>query len=220
MPDLYWHGRDLSSLDFAALPPHYVLRPTIGHSSEGIFVMADGVSLLDGRAYSDSELKRRLAEIVVGDPRVDILVEEFVKTEDGEYRLPTDYKLQMFGGKVGGIGAMRRLSRHEVRKRYYTESWEPFSEPINVPSAQKPLDDIVAPPKCLPEIIADAKRLSKAYGIYVRVDFYATDKGSVFGEFSPTPAVGRDFSDFASDHFLALWHEAYPGSSPVQKTSV
>ncbi|CAN5800780.1 hypothetical protein BH24DEI2_BH24DEI2_06580 [soil metagenome] len=210
VPDLYWHGRGVANLDFATLPSHYVVRPTLGHSSKGIFVMADGTNLLDGNAYSENELKKQLAEIATQDPRVTILLEEFVKSEDGEYRLPTDYKLLMFDGRVGAVGAIRRLSRKNVKKRYYTESWGQFSEPIIVPTADKVRDDIVAPPRCLPDILVDAKRLSKAYGTFVRLDFYATDRGSVFGEFTPTPALGRNFTDFASRHFLELWEEAYP----------
>ncbi len=138
MPDLYWHGRDLSTLDFASLPPHYVLRPTLGHSSKDVFVMAEGVNLMNGRVYREQELKKQLAKIIAQDPGISILVEEFVRSEDGRYRLPTDYKLQMFGGKVGSVGAMRRLSRHTTKKRSYTETWEPLSEPINVPTAQDP----------------------------------------------------------------------------------
>ena len=138
MPDLYWHGRDLSTLDFASLPPHYVLRPTLGHSSKDVFVMAEGVNLMDERVYCEQELKKQLAKIIAQDPGISILVEEFVRSEDGRYRLPTDYKLQMFGGKVGSVEAMRRLSRHTTKKRSYTETWEPLSEPINVPTAQDP----------------------------------------------------------------------------------
>jgi hypothetical protein len=39
-----------------------------------------------------------------------------------------------------------------------------------------------------------AVRFSKAYEIFCRVDFYATDKGAVFGEFTPIPAVGKGFT--------------------------
>jgi hypothetical protein len=42
-----------------------------------------------------------------------------------------------------------------------------------------------APPACLQEMISCAKKLSKAYEIFVRVDFYATDKGAVFGNSPP-----------------------------------
>jgi hypothetical protein len=50
-----------------------------------------------------------------------------------------------------------------------------------------PLGEVQRPPKCLSEMIEYARRLSKAYEIFCRIDFYATDKGAVFGEFTPTP---------------------------------
>ena len=165
VPELYWHGRDLAAFDFAKLPSHYVLRPTIGHSSKNIFVMADGVNLMDGRAYSHNKVKRHLTEVLARDPNVSLLIEEFVKGENGRQGLPTDYKLVMFDGKVGAVGAIRRLSRKDIKKRYYTETWNQFAEPIIIATAEKVRDDIAPPPRCLPDIIADAKRLSKAYGI-------------------------------------------------------
>ena len=210
VPDLYWHGKDVTTLDVASLPSHYVARPTVGHSAGGVFVMAEGVNLMDGRAYSESDLKKRLARLVRKDARVTILVEELLKDEEGRYGLATDYKLLMFGRTVGAIGAIRRLSGEAVTKRYYTESWGQFDEPIIVPIAGKARDHVVDPPLCLPDIVADAKRLGEAYEAFVRLDFYATDKGSVFGEFTPTPSLGNNFTDFASRHLLALWAEAYP----------
>ena len=162
VPDLYWHGRDVATLDFANLPSHYVIRPTIGHSTGGIFVMAAGVNLFDGRVYSADELRRQLTKIVSRDPRVSILVEEFIKSEDGQYRLPTDYKLMMFDEKVGAINVIKRFSRRDMRRRYYTETWGQFSEPMMTSAAGKARDDIIEPPKCLLDIIEDAKRLSKA----------------------------------------------------------
>ena len=219
VPDLYWHGRNVAALDVAALPSHYVIRPTIGHSTGGVFVMADGRNLLDGRTYSPDKLKRHLAQTVAGDPRVSLLVEEFMKSEDGRYRLPTDYKLLMFGDKVGAVGVIRRRSRKEVKMRFYPENWEPFSEPITLATVRKGLDDLTEPPACLAEIIEDAKRLSRAYGTFIRLDFYATAKGSVFGEFSPTPDRGKNISAFGSRYLLELWDEAYPEPSFERKVS-
>ena len=169
--------------------------------------MAEGVNLFDKRAYNEKELKRQLTKFIAKNPRAHILVEEFVRSEDGQYRLPTDYKLLMFDGKVGAVVAIKRQSAKEGRHRFYTGNWECFDDPM---STVCPLDSFTEPPNCLPEIIETARRLSRAYGTFVRLDFYATEKGCVFGEFTPTPALGRGFTDYASQYFLELWEEAYP----------
>ena len=38
-----------------------------------------------------------------------VLVEEFIKTETGEYELPIEYKCHVFGETVGAIEVIRRL---------------------------------------------------------------------------------------------------------------
>jgi hypothetical protein len=45
---------------------------------------------------------------------------------------------------------------------------------------------------------------------YVRIDFYASRVGCVFGEFSPTPAKGNFFSPFADRYFERIWRETFP----------
>jgi hypothetical protein len=48
------------------------------------------------------------------------------------------------------------------------------------------------------------------HGTYVRVDLYATDRGCVFGEFSPTPTRGEDHSAFGEELLYSLWRSALP----------
>ena len=43
--------------------------------------------------------------------------------------------------------------------------------------------------------------------IFVRIDFYATDKGAVFGEFTPTPFRGLFFTPHADKLFIPLWDQ-------------
>lgn len=61
------------------------------------------------------------------------------------------------------------------------------------------------PPVCLPEIIEQAITLSKTYELFVRIDFYATDNGAVFGEFTPTPGLGYGFTPFADKLLTSYW---------------
>lgn len=207
VPDLYWHGRDLRELDFRNLPSHYVVRSAIGHSSKGVFVMAEGVNLLDTKAYSEAELKKVLARVVEENPATLLLVEEFVKTESGQYQLPVEYKVHTFNDHIAGIYVVRRKTVKQAKHRFYTAEWKPFSE---VMMRTHPLDDLTNPPKCLEEMLAFARTLGKAYGAFVRIDFYATDKGCVFSEFTPTPTLGRGYTPYASQYFLKLWQETYP----------
>lgn len=207
VPDLYWHGRNIQELDFQNLPSHYVIRSAIGHSGKNIFVMAEGVNLLDKKEYTEAELRKALSRIIDDNPSTLLLVEEFLKTESGEYQLPVEYKIHTFNDRIAGIYVVRRETLKQAKHRFYTADWEPFSElMIRI----HPLDELMSPPNCLEEMLTYARTLGKAYNAFVRIDFYATDKGCVFGEFTPTPTLGMAYTPYASQYFMKLWQETYP----------
>lgn len=200
---LYWKGKDLSTLDIDALPEHYVIRPTIGHSCNLVFLMENGLNLMDSKYYSNKELLAILQEALSENPYQEFLVEEFVRTERGEYRIPKDYKVYTFNGAIARIEVINRLSPSKGSTSLYTENWEQV-ENLSSKYEQAPYEE---PPECIEELKSYAKTLSKAYEIFVRIDFYATDKGAVFGEFTPTPGLGKIFSPGAEEMFVKYWDE-------------
>lgn len=205
VPTLYWFGRKVSSLPFASLPDYYVMKPNLGFSRNGVYVMAGGRELLSQGAYTEKQLKDQLWQLTGGIFGLPILVEEFVTTEDGEYQLPVEYKCHVFGETVGAIQVIQRSGDPQhTRQRFYTAQWKLFEDQMwpNLPPGT-----YIDPPQCLEEMLTLAKKLGKAYGAYVRVDFYASEKGCVFGEFSSTPARGRGFTTYADDYFGTLWQE-------------
>jgi hypothetical protein len=54
-------------------------------------------------------------------------------------------------------------------------------------------------------MLTQVKSLSKEYGIFCRIDFYATPKGPVFGEFTPTPFKGKYFTVRGEKLFIHYW---------------
>jgi hypothetical protein len=200
---LYWKGREVSEINFNALPAHYVIRPTIGHSCNLVFLMVDGVNLMDQRKYTPQEIIVKLSQVLELNPHYEFLIEEFVKTEAGEYKIPKDYKMYMFNGEIARIEVINRLSPTEGFTSYYDENWNRM-ESKGVKYAQTSYNE--EPPQCLNEIIQNARTLSKAYEIFVRIDFYATNKGAVFGEFTPTPGYGNYFTPAADKMFTEYWN--------------
>ena len=83
----------------------------------------------------------------------------------------------------------------------------PFDERINTSNLEAAPRD---PPLCLSEMVACVRRLGAAYETYVRVDMYASDRGCVFGEFSSTPAEGRNFTPFGNRYLGELWERTFP----------
>ena len=87
--------------------------------------------------------------------------------------------------------------------RAYDENWNVITD-LGTDFPQGPYQ---SPPACLEKMKMHAKELSKAYEIYVRIDFYATDKGAVFGEFTPTPSAGNYYTLEADKLLVKYWNK-------------
>ncbi len=199
--DLYWKGRDINTLQFDNLPEHYVIRPTIGHSSASVFLMNDSVNLMNGITYSKEDIKEALIKALNENESLEFLFEEFLRTESGVYKIPDDYKFYMFNGEVASVQVINRLGPSKGFTTCYNENWQ-VMENVNT---YYPKGEHQQPPECFQEMLQKVKELSKAYEIFVRIDFYATDKGAVFGEFTPTPFSGSYFTPKAEKFFSTYW---------------
>jgi len=200
--NLYWKGRNVDTIEFDKLPQHYVIRPTIGHSCNLVFLMADTVNLLDKKKYSFENLKTILSKALDENPYLEFLIEEFVKTERGAYTIPYDYKFFTFNGEIAIIEVINRLGPNEGSSRCYDENWNTVG---NISKKKYPEAAWQQPPDCFNEMIEQVKRLSKTYEIFVRIDFYATDKGAVFGEFTPTPGSAKYLTSKVEKMFIRYW---------------
>jgi hypothetical protein len=201
VPNLFWRGRDIDKVNFDFLPENYVIRPTIGHSCQSVFLMNKNLNLFDNKTYSLDQLKMTLNDSLSQNQRLEYLIEEFLPNENGEHKILKDYKIFTFNGRIAAILQINRISPKEGFQSCYTEDWQPL-EPLVSTYPKGPYE---YPPECLPEMIAGAKKLSKTYKTFVRVDFYASIFGAVFGEFSPTPILGNGSTRFANKLFISYW---------------
>jgi hypothetical protein len=135
------------------------------------------------------------------------LVEEFVRSEDGGYRLPTEYKFHTFGDTIAAIEISERIHRGRRATAQLNPEWKLLPTPIHTKGLPA---GAVAPPRCAEEMAACVKRLGRAFGTYVRVDYYASDQGPVFSEFSSMPMNGLYFTPFADEHLGRLWDAVCP----------
>lgn len=207
--DLYWKGRDVENINFSSLPAHYVIRPARGCGSIGVFVMQHGVNLFDKKTYSPQQIVRALQQQVNKNPEQFMLVEEFLQNEDGEYKILDDYKFFCFNGKIASVGVINRLGPETGFVNYFDEHWNPM-ESIATPYPY-PIRPGQKKPKCFDEMVEQVKMLSKLYRIFVRLDFYATSKGAVFGEFTPTPNLGLGYTKYGHNLLVNYWDKYCKG---------
>lgn len=206
VPEIYWQGNDVSKLQAQNLPDKYVIKPTIGAGSKLVFLMDGAMNLMDQQNYTFETILAKLDDAAQHDSRLEFLVQEFLKTEKGEYKIPDDYKIYLFNGEIACIQLINRLSPKKGFNTFYDEDWNQIKE-INTYYAKGAYQQ---PPVCLSEMLDQARTLSKVYGIFVRIDFYATDKGAVFGEFTPTPFMGKSFSPAGEQMLLNYWDKYCP----------
>jgi hypothetical protein len=205
--ELYWKGADVENINFAKLPPYYVIRPTIGHSCNNVFVMDNGQNLFDKKYYSGEEIRAILKTEIDKNPDLEFLVEEFLENEEGQHTILTDYKFYCFNGEIACLYVINRLSPKSGYGTFYDEHWNQLEKvQFNYP----PSFDQKAP-TCFEEMVATAKSLSSLYGIFVRIDLYATKRGCVFGEFTPTPSMGMNFTSYGRKLMINYWDKYCKG---------
>jgi hypothetical protein len=211
LPELYWRGSDRSKAPIESLPSQFVVRPVFGSGRRGVLVVAEGRELLRDEPASRSEIRDKLPRSGPLQRRLPFLLEEFVRSEDGRHVLPIEYKCHTFRDTVAAVQVTERISPKIGKHRFYTAAWEPFSDPMNVDIP--PNEELMGPPGCLDQIQALAVKLGSELGTYARIDFFATDRGCVFCEFSSIPEGGHGFTPYCDELFGALWAEKFPDAT-------
>ena len=212
VPELYWSGGPFARPPLESLPDHFVVRPVRGAARRGVLVVSGGRELLRQESATESELRRQLSRLRRLRYPATILIEEFVRDDDRGYRLPLEYKCHVFAESVAAIEVIERTGFQTGTKRWYTPGWEPFPDPMHVGLPQAEIRD---PPACLEEMLRQASTLGAQLQTYMRIDFFATDRGCVFNEFSSLPGGGLDFTPYCDDLFGALWAERFPDADLI-----
>jgi hypothetical protein len=207
VPALYWHGRHVAELPIESLPDCYVIRPVIGSASERVYTVIDGHELMSDTRLAKTELRDRLVAECGEVTTQPILVEEFVHSAGRPGALPREYKFHAFGERIAAIEAQDRAGRKPKMQRQFDADWRPLPQPIH---SRVPFGGVFDPPASLDEMIRCVRRLGVAFGTYVRVDYYDTDRGPVFSEFSSMPGGNEQHTPFGDDYMGRFWSEVYP----------
>jgi hypothetical protein len=210
VPELYWSGRNVGRIPFDSLPDRYVLRPVVGHSNKGVFVMVNGVNLHDGRRYTEEQLIAELRKGLHPLTRRRVMVEEFICPEGGGALRPLELSLFVFGSRITAIQLEipGPIDQRGWDIQALDENWQPLPQ---LHRRQVSRGQILSPPPaCFEEMKSQARALGEAYETFLRVDFYASDAGSIFGEFAATPYLGSGFTEFGNRHLGDVWQETFP----------
>ncbi|URW74605.1 hypothetical protein M9980_08445 [Sphingomonas donggukensis] len=199
-----WHGTRLP--DAPQWPAPFVVKSRHG-CNQNAFVLDDDIDWPAIRRASRRWMGTRyggwLDEWLYGAIPRGLLVEPFVG-EAG--RLPLDYKLYVFGGRVEYIQVhLDRAGAH--RWVLFDRDWARVSTPTG---------DDPAPPVSLSAMIAAAETLGEDID-FVRADFYEIAGRPMFGELTFYPGSGLDpFDPPALDARIgASWLRVRPAPAPA-----
>lgn len=203
---LYWKGKNPEDIPFESLPSRYVVKTSTSWSSNQVAPIIDGTNIFTARTQSPEELIVQFRHIMSEEPYASghIFVEAILQSLHGG-EIPKDYKCWVFSGNVQFVQVINRLDR---RHRWYRPDWRPLCDQMHL---GWDLDDLDEKPAHLSQLIGAAELLAGAYEYpFVRIDFYDTPQGIVFGEFTPTPLAGPSrllYTPYANRTMGRLWSD-------------
>ena len=140
-----------------------------------------------------------------------ILIEEFLRDYDPHFNIPRDFKVYVAGGHAWIIQVIDRNPPKELRNHsFYTRDWLKIDEPFQTTYRRGPA---IARPALLPELLEAAERIARDIGAFFRLDFYLTNRGVVFGEFTADPFAGKNFTPFGEEYLWSLM-DRFPDAIP------
>lgn len=202
--ELYWHGnkKQFKQLDLDSLPENYTVKPVFGESTKGVFLMRKGYNIFNSCFYTFDLLRKEINILFDSKEGMEILIEEFLPDNQGDYVVPSDYRFYTYNGDILFVQLDKRSGFEKEQVSFYTPEWDLITKKI-LKDATVDIYDLK--PIFLDKMILDVKRLSKAYHTFVRIDFYATIHGPVFGEFTATPRKGKDTTSYGSKVLTKSW---------------
>lgn len=232
-PELYTHISDtnLNNIDFDKLPKEFVIKPTVAHSANGVFMLrkTDDKNIFLNiltKSYISKQTLQNIYDKIYNDIRWKnswkIMVEEYLVAEHNNHDITIDdIKIFCFYDKIAFIWVK---NLHDRTSAYFDSEWKIIEKnklfDIVKAKSYKSSDDNVTnivhkePPVHAKEIVKIAKKTAMSTNLpFCRVDLFATNNGPVNGEVTLYPAIngfipGNDPSVEMDKYMGELWNEA------------
>eukprot|EP00217_Crustomastix_stigmatica_P014410 CAMPEP_0183795750 /NCGR_PEP_ID=MMETSP0803_2-20130417/5294_1 /TAXON_ID=195967 /ORGANISM="Crustomastix stigmata, Strain CCMP3273" /LENGTH=304 /DNA_ID=CAMNT_0026040237 /DNA_START=516 /DNA_END=1430 /DNA_ORIENTATION=+ len=184
----------------------FVLKPTNSFKSIGLFIKKGDTEIIRKKQFDWQAIREKIKEyFFTGQVVKDYVFEELLIGEDGTCPPPL-YKFFVMGDKILKILYIGQFDTQKgkadlacIDENYAQQelTWV-HSKPYTNLNCAPP-----ARPMCWEEMIIAVKQVGKEMKMFTRVDFFATSRGAVFGEFSfgwaPsdwTPECSKDLCAF------------------------
>ena len=177
-------------IDFSFLPPSFVIKFSFQARGRGMVFIKDGIDQRTNEPPDREKIIEFLKpHVAQGITFQKIIIEELLEAEIPNTPL-LDIKIFYFSGEPLFIQVVDPSERPENRvypRYHYNIHWQRL--PIHIQEA--PLHLHKKKPECFDEIIKWGNKIATTFfkNTFVRIDFYPTSKGCVFGETTLTPNI-------------------------------
>jgi hypothetical protein len=199
IPERYAEVATVEELDFAALPERVVIKPNNSADNDCVMLFDNGREIFSGSeapVESRAEFVRETfanGRFIKRDTR--ILAEEFVRDYNESFAVPRDFKVYVAGGRSWVVQVVNRVGpKKSWTHRFYSRDWVPYG-PFQMSNL---FGEEIPPPPHLDRMIEIADRIARDIDVFMRLDFYISAKGPVFGEFTSYPNAGMRFTEIGN----------------------
>ena len=194
VPEIYYILDNIDDIKSIQLPKNCVIKFNNLASGKGIVFRRGGVfdkfKNIDGviKFLKNNKSQSQNCQKSIKKIKQKLIIEELLIDETGSFHL-IDIKLYYFYGKCYYL-YMWEGWIHGPKRHYDTN----FKR-IKLQKMDDHLKNYHKKPKYWDEIIEYGNKLAEEYfsDTFVRIDFYSTQKGPVFGEFTFNPSGGNGF---------------------------
>lgn len=210
LPVRYSEANDVDGLDIPALPQRVVIKPDNLSSTKGVLLFDGETEVFSGDTVPISErgayVKRRLDPVLLAKPATRLIAEEFLTDVDPGKVIPRDFKTFVAGGRTHVIKVVDRNGKAgTTMERYYRRTWKPYRDLQYSNSLARP----ISRPERYEELLELSDRIARDIQCFMRLDFYITQRGVVFGEVTSYPNAGNKHTARGSRVFCELM-DRYP----------
>jgi hypothetical protein len=194
------------TLDALPQPSTFVLKPASGYQNRNTYAVHGGHDLLSASRFDADAVAASIARDAEFDRYIveECLFDEVTENPGGasgrqgmgdasapaKGRPPMDYKFWCFGSTIAHVTIMCERWK-DAEGTYHVDYADCDAAYVQQPTWCTEQTDVAsgapvalpARPHCWDEMVATARRLGEAVGVFTRIDFYATPRGPVFGEF-------------------------------------
>jgi hypothetical protein len=218
LPEIYYSG-DSMMLMIESLrdKESFVIKPSNSADSDGVILFKNKTDLFTGVTITDHTISDYISNVFSKAKYLDkntlFISEEFIKDFDCNFTIPRDFKLYCAGGKVKFIQVIDRNPIPKFRtSAFFDSNLKYIDDPVQCTYTHVSAD--IALPSLATDfssLIKYGELISAEFPVLLRLDFFMSKRGPLFGEFTTYPFAGKLFSDYGCSTLSSLM-EAYPDS--------